>query len=545
MKHKEAFRYASHDGFVLFSLERKAQVQMQPQKAPEQKIMVQREILTQSRQQDAVISPALVMENPGESGGETVGKWTMFSLVAIGIFMATLDSSIVNISLPIIARNFGVPLSGAVEWVIIAYLVATAAVLLTAGRLADMIGRKIVWTAGMILFTIGSACCGLAPSLGLLIAARTVQGVGGALLMSIGPAMLTSAFPAHERGRALGINAITVALGVSIGPILGGIITASLSWRWIFYVNVPIGLIGLVATLLVLKERIRLNAGRFDPLGALLIAVCMAGLTSGLSFGQELGWTSPLILAFLLAGIFTLIALPFVERRVRNPVIVLSLLRNRVFNSSIVSLLLSFLALSVATFLMPFYFEQLRSFSTIQSGMLLTPIPITLALIAPLSGSLADRIGSRWLTAGGLFIACIGLVLMSQLNEHSSLFDIVWRMILTSMGQGLFQAPNNSALLSSAPPDMQGSASGFMATARVMGQSLSVALAGAIFVGLGGATAGSTLATHASNLQHISYQHTFDTAFQAAFLVCAALAAIGIGASLVRGKEERSKPGVK
>ncbi|GHO93492.1 MFS transporter [Reticulibacter mediterranei] len=518
---------------------------MQSRKALTQKTTVLHGVPGESEQQDAAISPSQVSENMRKSGREATGKWTMFSLVAIGIFMATLDSSIVNISLPIIARNFGVPLSGAVEWVVIAYLVATAAVLLTAGRLADMIGRKVVWTAGMVLFTVGSAFCGFAPSLGLLIAARTVQGVGGALLMSIGPAMLTSAFPAHERGRALGINTITVALGVSIGPVLGGIITASLSWRWIFYVNVPIGLIGLIATLLILKERIRLNSGRFDPLGALLIAVCMAGLTSGLSFGQELGWTSPLILAFLLASILALIVLPFVERRVRNPVIVLSLLRNRVFNSSIISLLLSFLALSVATFLMPFYFEQLRSFSTILSGILLTPIPITLALTAPLSGSLADRIGSRWLTAGGLTIACIGLVLMSQLNENSSLFDMVWRMVLTSVGQGLFQAPNNSALLGSAPPDMQGSASGFMATARVMGQSLSVALAGAIFVGLGGATAGNALTTHASNVQYIGNQQIFDTAFQAAFLACAALAAIGIGASLVRGKEERRKSGVK
>ncbi len=497
-------------------------------------------VLTWSKR-SAVVSPANMDENVQGSGEEATGKWTMFSLVAIGIFMATLDSSIVNISLPIIAQNFGVPLSGAVEWVVIAYLVATAAVLLTAGRLADMIGRKAVWATGMALFSISSAFCGLAPSLGLLIAARTVQGIGGALLMAIGPAMLTSAFPPHERGRVLGINAITVALGVSIGPVLGGIITASLSWRWIFYVNVPIGFIGLIATLHILKERIRLNPGRFDPLGALLIAVCMAGLTSGLSFGQELGWTSPLILSFLCVGMLALIALPFVEQRVQNPVIVLALLRNRVFNSSIISLLISFLALSVATFLMPFYFEQLRSFSTVQAGILLTPIPITLALVAPLSGSLADRIGSRWLAAGGLTIACIGLVLMSQLNEHSSLFDIVWRMILTSIGQGLFQAPNNSALLGSAPPAMQGSASGFMATARVMGQSLSIALAGAIFVGLGGAAAGNALATHASAMPRLAYQQTFNTAFQAAFLACAALAAIGVAASLVRGKEERRK----
>ena len=514
---------------------------MQSQEAQSQKKNLPNVALTSGKQQTTDISLLQPTKNPIGSGEETAGKWAMFSIVAIGIFMATLDSSIVNISLPTIARNFGVPLSGAVEWVIIAYLVATTAILLTAGRLADMIGRKVVWTAGLIIFTASSALCGLAPSLSILIASRTVQGLGAALLTAISPAMLTSAFPPHERGRALGINAINVNLGVTLGPILGGIITASLSWRWIFFVNVPLGIIGLIATLLILKERIHLSPGRFDPLGAILIAVGMAGLTSGLSFGQELGWTSPLILTLLLIGIFALVALPFVEQRVRNPVIVLALLRNRVFDSSILSLLLSFLALFAVSFMMPFYFEQLRGFSTIQAGILLTPVPVTLAIIAPFSGSLADRIGSRWLTAGGLTIACIGLVLISQLNEHSSIFDIVWRMIFTSIGQGLFQTPNNSALLGSAPRNLQGSASGFLATARTVGQSLSVAIAGAIFAALGGATAGNFIITRANSIQLTMYQHTFDTAFQATFLACAAIAAIGIFASLVRGKEESRK----
>src|SRR5437868_1680702 len=214
-------------------------------------------------------------------GREYPNKWVVFAILAIGIFMATLDSSIVNISLPAIARYFGVPLSGPVEWVIIAYLVVIAGVLLTAGRLADMIGRKPIWATGLAIFTIGSAICGAAPSLGLLIAARALQGLGGALIMAISPAMLTSAFPAHERGRALGMNAVVVALGVSAGPTLGGIITTNLSWRWIFYVNVPIGIIGFIATMLVLTERMRKERGHFDPLGAILLALGLIALTLG------------------------------------------------------------------------------------------------------------------------------------------------------------------------------------------------------------------------------------------------------------------------
>ncbi len=237
---------------------------------------------TQARS-DEMRAPAIKdSQQPGAAGSQSANKWAVLAIVAIGVFMATLDSSIVNISLPTIARYFGVPLSGPVEWVIIAYLVVTASVLLTAGRLADMLGRKPIWVTGLFIFIAGSAICGAAPSLAILIAARGLQGLGGALIMAISPAMLTSAFPAHERGRALGINAVFVALGVSTGPTLGGIITTNLSWRWIFYVNVPIGIVGIVASLLILKEPLRRGKVQFDPLGALLLAIGLATLTLGL-----------------------------------------------------------------------------------------------------------------------------------------------------------------------------------------------------------------------------------------------------------------------
>lgn len=510
--------------------------------------MAQQEIRpkqTTNEQQQTQIAAVNTEKNMQQAadGRETAGKWTVLAIVAIGVFMATLDSSIVNISLPSIARYFNVPLSGQVEWVIIAYLVATAAILLTAGRLADMFGRKAIWITGLVIFTGGSALCGAAPSLGFLIAARTLQGLGGALLMAVSPAMLVNAFPATERGRALGINAVTVALGVSVGPTLGGLITSSLSWRWIFYVNVPVGIIGLILTLRLLKEKLHRNPGRFDPAGAILLAIGLASITAVLSFGQELSWTSPLVIILLVIGILTLVVLPFVELRVSNPIIDLSLLHNRVFLSSILSLMLSFLALFAVSFMLPFYLEQLRGFPIEQAGLLLTPLPLTLAFIAPVSGALADRFGSRWLAASGLTIACVGLVFISQLNATSSVFDIVWRLVFAGVGQALFQSPNNSALLGSAPREQQGSASGFLATGRTIGQSLSVALAGAIFTGLGGAAAGAVLASGKAGAQTAALQETFAHAFQTTFIVCACIAAIGIFASLVRGKENRkAKP---
>jgi EmrB/QacA subfamily drug resistance transporter len=467
--------------------------------------------------------------------------------VAIGVFMSTVDSSIVNISLPAIASFFGVPLNGAVEWVVIVYLVVIAATLLTIGRLADMTGRKAIWTAGLAIFTTGSALSGAAPTLGFLIAARGFQAIGGSLLFAVSAAMLTGAFPASERGRVLGMNALIVALGVSVGPTLGGFITEFLTWRWIFYVNVPLGIIGVFATLRLLHEPKRAGRGRFDPTGALLLTIGLASITLGLSFGQEWGWSSPQLIASLVIGTVALVALVIVERIVRNPIVPLSLFRNRVFASANLSLTLSFLALFAVSFMMPFYLEQLRGFSLIDSGLLLTPLPLTIAVFAPFSGRLADRIGTRWLAATGLAIACLGLVFLSQLQANSSVFDIAWRLVVIGFGQALFQSPNNSALMGSAPGAAQGVASGFLATGRVIGQSTSVALAGAIFTSLGGAVAGAQLHKIVLGLGPHSFppgyvaaaQQTFVGAFHATFLVCAAVAVVGVFASLVRGKEDR------
>ncbi len=482
---------------------------------------------------------------PVAEGSPTTNKWVVFAIVAIGVFMSTLDSSIVNISLPTIASYFHAPLSGAVEWVVIVYLVVIAASLLTIGRLADMTGRKPIWAAGLAIFTLGSALCGASPSLGFLIAARAFQAIGGSLLFAVSAAMLTGAFPSNERGRVLGMNALVVALGISVGPTLGGVITQFLSWRWIFYVNVPLGIIGVIATLRLLHEPKRSGRERFDPAGAALLTVGLAAITLGLSFGQEWGWNSPALIATLVIGVAALVALVLVEQRVDSPIVPLRLLGDRVFASANLSLILSFLALFAVSFMMPFYLEQLRGFSLIESGLLLTPLPLTIAVFAPFSGRLADRIGTRWLAASGLAIACLGLVFISQLQADSSVGDIAWRLVVTGFGQALFQSPNNSALMGSAPRAEQGVASGFLATGRVIGQSTSVALAGAIFTSLGGAIAGAQLAALREGphsfppLYTAALQNTFINSFHATFIACAAVAVVGVGASLVRGKENR------
>lgn len=482
---------------------------------------------------------------PAEGGtpaGADTNKWVTLIIVAIGVFMATLDSSIVNISLPSISRYFGVAMTGTVEWVIIAYLVVIAAVLLTVGRLSDRTGRKPLWMLGLAIFTVGSALCGVSPSLILLIAARSLQGLGAAMLFTVAPALLTGAFPARERGRALGLNAVVVALGTSAGPTLGGVITQQFTWRWIFFINVPLGIIGIFAAWRFLQEQVQRKRVPFDPLGAVLLGLGLAAVTLALSFGEEWGWTSARVLGILAGGIIALILMVVVERRVGNPIINLTLLKNRVFASANASLVLSFLALFAVSFLLPFYFEQLLGYDPERAGLLLTPFPITIAILAPFSGSLADRIGTRWLAAIGLTIACLGLVLLSFLTASSSTWDLVWRLVVTGIGQALFQSPNNSALMGAAPRGEQGVAGGFLATGRVIGQACSVALAGAVFAAFGATQAGNLLAAawHSHPLSHIrllALQHTFQNGLHAAFLACAAVAAIGIITSLVRGQE--------
>jgi EmrB/QacA subfamily drug resistance transporter len=476
---------------------------------------------------------------PEEQG---TNKWAVLGIVAVGIFMATLDSSIVNISLPSISAYFHVSLNGLIEWVIIAYLVTIASVLLTFGRLADMFGRKLLWMLGLLIFTIGSALCGAAPTLLLLVIFRAFQGIGGALLMSNSTAMLTRAFPENERGRVLGLNAVVVALGVSAGPTIGGLITSSLSWRWIFYVNVPIGILGLVTTWLVLKEPIRLTTGRqkFDPVGAIVLSIGITAVMLGLSFGQEVGWQDPLILGLFIIGLVLLAGFFFIERRVTDPIVDLRLFRNRLFAAANISSLLSFLALFAVSFLLPFYLEQLRGFDVLEAGLLLTPVPLAVSVVAPISGWLSDRFGSRVLSSAGLAIAAFGLWLLTGLDAHSSLFDMIWRLVITGIGQGLFQSPNNNAVMGSVPRERRGIGSGFLSTVRVVGQSLSVAVAGAVFATYGASQAGAQLIASHGHLppdQLTALQTTFLDGFHAALIVSMAIASIGVITSLVRGSE--------
>jgi EmrB/QacA subfamily drug resistance transporter len=471
---------------------------------------------------------------------ERANKWIVLVLAAASGFMTTLDGSIVNISLPDIAHGFGVALVGGVEWVIIGYLVIIAATLLSIGRLADIVGRKPIFLTGVALFGLGSMLCGAAPTLPALIGWRFLQGLGAACIFAVNVAMITTAFAPRDRGRAVGINLVVVSLGVSLGPTLGGLITRFLTWRWIFYVNVPVAVAVFAVAWFALTERPSWQRQRFDPGGAALLAVGLALLTLGLSFGQEWGWTWPGLIAVLVVGLVSLILGVVVEGRVDSPIIQLRLLRDRLFASANLSLMLMMLALFSVAFLLPFYLEELRGLDVLQAGLLLTPLSITFGITALLSGSLADRMGSSWLPPAGLAISFAGLLFLSQLGTTSSDWDVIWRLMVIGAGQGLFASPNARDIMAAAPPNQQGIASGTLATVRTVGQSLSVALVGAIFASFGGTAAGATLIAQQGTLsleRITALQGTFVSALHAALIVSAALAACGIVSALL---EERS-----
>jgi EmrB/QacA subfamily drug resistance transporter len=469
-------------------------------------------------------------------------KWLALAIVAVGTFMTALDASIVNISLPSIARTFHAPVAGAIEWVVIAYLAVIAATLLTFGRLSDVVGRKPVWMTGLVVFTVGSAACGAADSLGQLIVARIVQGIGGALIFAPSFAIITDAFTARERGRALGLNSVVFAIATSLGPTLGGLITAHLTWRWVFYVNVPVSVIGLVASQRVLTRSQTAARQGLDLAGAALIAVGLASLTLALSFSQE--WTWPWLVAGVVVGLLSLVGAAFVESHSRSPIVDLSQLRDRTLGSALVSMTVAMLALFAVGFVLPFYFEQLRRFSVMESGLLLTPLPLTMAIVAPLSGAMADRVGSRWLASGGLALAMLGLLVLARLDTASTLGEIIGCLVLTGLGQGMFQSPNARALMNASRPGEQGETSSLYATARVVGQSLSVALAGTVFAALGAASAGRALVlatTDPASADVVALQQAFVRGFRGTLLVCAAMAAVGVFVALSRGDERSGR----
>jgi EmrB/QacA subfamily drug resistance transporter len=411
-------------------------------------------------------------------------KWLILIAIGIGTFMSALDGSVVNISLPVVSKYFQSDVSQ-VEWIVTIYLLVLSGLLLSFGRLGDMRGHRTIYNSGFLIFIGGSALCGLAPSVATLIAFRALQAIGAAMLFANSPAILTTSFPPEQRGQALGLQATMTYLGLTVGPSLGGWLTQTLGWRSVFYINVPVGLFALWLSFRVIpKDKPVDRSERFDLVGAVSF---MAGLTTlllALNRGSEWGWLSLPTLVFLAASVALLANFIRTENRNKAPLLDLSLFKQPVFSLSVISAVLNYICVYSILFLMPFYLIQGRMFSPAQAGQLLTAQPIVMAITAPISGYISDRIGVRLPATLGMAVLAMGVFLLSRLGPNSSFIQIVISLAIVGFGTGTFISPNTNALMGSAPRNRQGIASGVLATARNFGMVLGVGLAGAVFTTL-------------------------------------------------------------
>lgn len=474
-------------------------------------------------------------------------KWWALCAVLIGVFMATLDMGVVAVSLPTIMGQFNADVT-MIQWVVLAYLITITITLLPFGRLADMYGRKQVYTLGFIVFTLGSGLCGISGNITQLIVFRALQALGSSMLMANGMAITSSVFPAWERGKALGIQGTIVATGTTVGPTVGGLLTQWLGWRSIFYVNLPVGIVGIAVATFVLRDSLitpTLTSGRpkFDLGGAVIAAVGLLALLCALSGSDLIGLSKSATSGLYAAAAVALAVFILVERRVREPMVDLSLFQRKLFALGSSAALLAFLAISANSFLLPFYLQLILHFSPAQAGLMMTPTSLMIAIVAPVSGWLSDRMGARLLSSLGLTIVCLALFSLSRLDTSSGYHDVLFRLVALGIGQGMFQSPNNSSVFGSVPRERYGVVGGFLSMMRNVGMVLGTGLAASLLSTGLVATVGHVniaMLGHAGALNTGAVVAGFMVGMERAYLVSALLAGAGILASLSRGGSFRT-----
>lgn len=466
-------------------------------------------------------------------------KYTVLAITAVGIFMSTLDGSIVNVALPTISTAFSANLTR-LGWVVSAYLLAISSLLPTMGRAADLYSRKRVYALGFVVFIIGSALCGLSWSVGTLVVFRVVQAIGAAMLMANGMAIVTAVFPPRERGRALGISGTVVAAGSLTGPALGGIIVGALNWRYIFFINLPIGIIGALLAFAFLPEQPRSPGSRFDFLGSGLFVIGLVPLLLALSEGQDIGWGSPIIYVLLAIAVGGLAAFYAVERRTAQPMIDLSLFRRPIFTIGNAAGMLSYTVNFFSAFLIPFYLTEVRGLSPEAVGLMMTPVPAVMFFVAPLAGWLSDRIGYVFLTSAGMTVLTLAMVALSGLKETTGFVGVALRLALVGIGMGLFTSPNNSSIMGAVHPSKLGLTSGLIATVRNVGMMLGVAISASLFQNRL-AHAESFLQSHYGQLTPALEAQAFVTSLHTTLLIAAGIGVFGIVISSIRATDAAKK----
>lgn len=403
-------------------------------------------------------------------------RWFILLTVVLMVFMCCLDGSIVNVALPVMSKKLNVTMAS-IEWVITSYLIVISAMILIFGRLGDIKGKTNIYRFGIGLFTFGSFLCGMTNSLFVLVLARSIQAVGAAATMSTSQGIITHVFPVNERGRALGISGAFVALGTMVGPPIGGFIVSVFSWEYIFLINVPIGIITFIFSIKMFPKSEKVLKEKLDIKGSILFVVGIVLLFGALVQGQNTGYNNPIIISGFIISVIALVSFIIIQKIVKLPLLQLSIFKNHLFSLSIFCGFVSFIAISAVTIILPFYFQDVLKLSPAITGIFMMISPLILAVVSPVSGYLSDKIGSEFLTFLGLILMSVGFLFMASLNENSSLLIVAIFIAIMTIGNGMFQSPNNSLVMSTVARNKLGIAGSVNALVRNLGLVLGVSLA--------------------------------------------------------------------
>jgi EmrB/QacA subfamily drug resistance transporter len=407
-------------------------------------------------------------------------KWWTLAAVAFGLFMIMLDNTVVNVALPSIQRDLGVGLSQ-LQWIVTGYALTFAALMLTGGKLADLLGRRLVFVGGLVVFTAASLVCGLASSGDVLIGARIVQGAGAALMNPATLSIIAATFPPRQRGTAIGIWAGVSALALAIGPLVGGLLTEHIGWNWVFFINVPVGALGIVASFVFIDEsRDTSHEQRLDLPGLVASGLGLFALTYALIQANGYGWTSGRILAAFAVAAAALVVFVVLERRQRLPMLDLSLFRSGTFAGANLVVLLVALAMFGVFFFMSLYMQNILGYSPVGAGAAFLPMTVLIILVAPIAGRTTDRIGSRWLMTVGMALLGGQLVYFSTLDQTAGFWNLLPGMLVGGVGMALTMTPSAAAAVRSVPVQKAGVGSAVLNSFRQVGGSVGIALMGAI-----------------------------------------------------------------
>jgi len=450
-------------------------------------------------------------------------QWWTLAAVTFGLFMIMLDNTVVNVALPSMQDDLGISQSG-LEWVVNAYALTFGVLLLTGGKLADLFGRRLLFIVGLLIFTASSLACGLATGSEMLIGARTVQGIGAAMMNPATLSIITATFAPRQRGMAIGIWAGVAAMALAIGPLVGGILTQKINWSWIFFINVPIGLIGIVAARLFIDESRDTTEQRLDLPGLLTSGIGLFALTYALISTNHHPWGSPLVLSMFALAVVSLGAFVLLELHQRLPMLDLTLFKNPTFAGANAVMLLIGVAMFGIFFFNSLFFQRVIGYSAIQTGAIFLPMTVLIMFVAPLAGKFSDRVGSRWLMATGMLLLTASLLSFAQLDVGSNFWNVLPALLLGGVGMGLVMTPTTAAAMGSVPVAKAGVGSAVINSMRQVGGSLGIAVMGAVVATQVHVTSGPLLAEQFTKGYH-------DALYVGAAIT---LSAAAVAVSLVR-----------